>query len=76
MGGSNKPFNLIPICPTHHRHIFIQGETQGIHSVRNLESIQIKHVLESTDGKVLIYTDMYDDKEKAYYFNNNTIIDM
>jgi predicted restriction endonuclease len=75
LGGNNKPYNLISLCPTHHRCIFIETEVHGIHSIKTKVSIEIKQILESTNGRAMIYKDMQDDKERVYYFRSNTIID-
>jgi hypothetical protein len=63
--GSNKNYNLITVCPTHHAKIFIPGELHGQHSKQSVDSIVMIRKLPSTDGEVLEYK--YANEEEVHY---------
>jgi len=72
-GSSNKPNNLIMLCPGHHRAIHVPGETHGHHSTINEDSIAILDVLESNKGKVLRYRKCSDMIIRYYHYHNGEI---
>jgi hypothetical protein len=55
MGGSNKKWNTIYLCPTHHSFIFIPTSKSGIHSIKSKESIIIQGWRITTEGRMLEY---------------------
>jgi len=55
LGGSDKPCNLVYLCPNCHNKVFVPDSTSGIHSFKNNNSIQILGWLSSTSGRVLHY---------------------
>jgi len=57
LGGSNKKFNRIFLCPNCHFKVFIPESKIGLHSIKKDNSIIIKGWLQSTEGKVLNYID-------------------
>ena len=54
-GGSDKGFNRIWLCPTHHTKVYIPEATRGIHTIKGEDSIMIKGWLQSTKGRILEY---------------------
>lgn len=67
LGGSDKSFNRISVCPNCHTRIYVEKSTSGMHSIRNKNSVVLKTWLLSTDGRVLEYIDEYG--ETKYHFN-------
>jgi len=55
---SNKSWNLICLCPSHHTKIYIPSASSGIHTVRGDDSIILKRWMQSTGGRVLEYIDI------------------
>lgn len=74
MGGSDKGFNKVYLCPNHHRKIYVEGCEHGFHSQITIDSIQIINIYKSTDGKVIHYKDVKNN-EYAYYLNKNKIVE-
>jgi len=56
MGGSDKEFNRIFVCPNHHAQIFVPN-SKGVHSIQGADSIIIHGWVRSTGGRLLHYTD-------------------
>lgn len=56
-GGSDKKFNRIMLCPTHHTKVYIPEATNGIHTVKGNDSVILKQWMQSTGGRVLEYID-------------------
>lgn len=52
-GGCNKPKNRVWLCPNHHKRVYIPTELNGIHSVKNENSIIILGWVQSTEGRIL-----------------------
>jgi len=63
--GSNKIYNRIWLCPTHHTKIYIEDAIKGIHAIKGKDSIILIGWLSSTDGKILEYKDI--NNEIKYY---------
>lgn len=61
--GTNDEWNLIYLCPNHHRRIYISG-THGNHSRKSEDSIEINGWKSSTGGKILEYIE---NGEVCYY---------
>ena len=57
LNGSNKDFNRIWLCPTHHTKIYIP-HSNGMHSIKGSDSIILVGWLTSTGGRVLEYKDI------------------
>jgi len=55
LNGSNKKSNKIYVCPNCHTRIYVPGMRNGIHSIKNKDSIIINGWLGSTNGRVLEY---------------------
>ncbi len=55
-GSTNKPNNIIIVCPNCHNKIFSEQSTYGIHSTLTEDSIIIHGWKLTTLGKVLYYT--------------------
>ena len=70
LGGSNKEFNLIEMCPCHHRKIYIEESSSGPHSKKHEDSIVILNVYKSTNGDVLHFKDSKDTEYSYHYYNN------
>lgn len=66
MGGNNKPYNLIPLCPSCHRKVFVPGMKAGHHSIEKEDSIIIYAKLLSTSGIAIEYS-MVNNLDKLYY---------
>ena len=60
--GSNKSYNLISVCPTHHTKIYIPGEEYGSHCKYGEDSIIMIRKLPSTVGEVLEYTRIHEEE--------------
>lgn len=73
LGGSNKKFNLISLCPNHHRQIYVEGAACGIHSIKTKVSIKILQLYETSVGASMHYFDYQDDTEKLLIFNTGEI---
>ena len=56
IGGENKKFNLVMLCPNHHNKIYSQESKRGVHTNKN-DSIKIGGWFMSTNGKALCYID-------------------
>ena len=56
--GSNKRYNRIYLCPTHHTKIYIPESKNGIHSIKGSDSLILIRWLSSTKGKILEYKDI------------------
>ena len=67
---SNK--KVIPLCPLHHKLIYVPEATAGQHSRNTPESIQILNMYKSTEGQTLYYQDYVG--TKYYYFLNSGVI--
>jgi len=48
----------IPLCPTHHKLIYHPEATSGQHSRKFAQSMVVKQVTDSTNGKCVIFEDM------------------
>ena len=57
LNGSDKDYNRIWLCPTHHTKVFVKESRSGIHSIQGEDSIVIIQWMESTQGRVLEYQD-------------------
>ena len=57
LNGSDKDYNRIWLCPTHHTKIFVPKSKSGMHSIKGLDSIVLIQWLNSTQGRVLEYKD-------------------
>jgi hypothetical protein len=68
MGGSDKGFNRLLVCPNCHRKIFVENMEYGVHSVKRPGSIVILTKLQSTAGNVLHYKKC-DDNEEYYWWD-------
>jgi hypothetical protein len=51
LGGSNKRFNRVDLCPNHHNKIYVPDSKQGIHSIKAEDSIILKGWYASSSGK-------------------------
>lgn len=56
--GSDLNWNRIYLCPNCHKRVYIEGSTSGIHSIKNSDSIIIKGLFNSTDGKLYLIESM------------------
>ena len=65
MGGSDKAFNLIELCPNCHARIYVEGIASGQHSVKNKNSVVLLSKMLSTSGLVISYKNV-DDVEVKY----------
>ena len=68
LNGSDKKFNRIFLCPTHHTKVFIPEATRGIHTKKGIDSIIINGWRHSTAGKILEYIDS-DNKNQLLIVN-------
>jgi hypothetical protein len=57
LNGSDKDFNRIWLCPTHHTKIYIP-HSNGMHNIKGSDSIILVGWLSSTGGRVLEYKDI------------------
>jgi len=57
LNGTDKDYNRIWLCPTHHTKIFIPKSKSGIHSIKSFDSIILIGWMSSTNGRVLEYQD-------------------
>jgi 5-methylcytosine-specific restriction endonuclease McrA len=64
MGGSDKKFNLIELCPNCHARIYVEGMTTGIHSIKHKNSIILSDKRLSTGGYVIGYKTIEDNELK------------
>jgi len=55
LGGENKQYNLVYLCPNHHSQIYIPESKQGIHSIIANEAIIIIGWRFTTEGYLLEY---------------------
>jgi hypothetical protein len=67
MGGSNKSFNLLEVCPNCHSRIFVPGATSGIHSKQHDNSFVITRVVLGTSGRLIEYIDCDGDGDIKYH---------
>lgn len=67
--------NIIPLCPLHHKLIYVPESKAGQHSINMPESIQIIQMYKSTDGDVLHYKD-YNGKCFYYFLRTKEIIEI
>jgi hypothetical protein len=68
IGGSDKDFNRIYLCPNHHSKIYIPEAKNGIHTIKGEDSIILLGKFKSTDGIVVEYIDKYGNKK--YFLEN------
>ena len=64
LNGSDKDYNRIWLCPTHHTKIYVPESKSGMHTIKGLDSIILIQWLNSTGGKVLEYNDI---KGNSFY---------
>ena len=57
LGGVNKQFNTINLCPNHHNQIYVPEADKGIHAQKGVKSIQIIGWRLSSAGRLLEYAD-------------------
>ena len=69
LGGSDKHFNRILLCPVHHRCVYVPSAKVGLHSFKREGAIIIQGYMKSTAGKGLIYTNCDDGKEYVYIYS-------
>ena len=62
LNGSDKDYNRIWLCPTHHTKIYVPKSKSGMHSIKGQDSIVLIQWLNSTGGKVLEYNDIKGNK--------------
>lgn len=62
MGGSDKKFNLIELCPNCHSKVYVEGMTYGIHAIKSENSVILIGKLLSTGGYVLEYKHINDNE--------------
>lgn len=65
LGGSSKDYNLIELCPNHHRKIYVPEATSGFHSQCFEDSLIIKEYIQSNLGKIILFEDT--SGNKIYY---------
>lgn len=72
----NTPRNkkIIPLCPLHHKLIYVPEATAGQHSINNPESIQILNKYNSTNGQTLHYQD-FSGKKYFYFLESKEIVE-
>lgn len=58
LNGSDKEYNRIWLCPTHHTKIYVPESKSGMHSCKGRDSIVLIQWLSSTAGRVLEYQDI------------------
>jgi hypothetical protein len=66
--------NIIPLCPLHHKLIYIPESTAGQHSINTPESIQILNKYKSTKGNTVHYQD-FNGKKYFYFVESKEIIE-
>lgn len=71
-GCTNKPKNLIYLCPHHHNCIYVPSETQGKHARVHEESIILVQRLHSNRGPVLEFI-RCSDNLNYFFFKDGTI---
>ncbi len=64
LGGDDRPYNLVDLCPNHHTLVFVPETKAGQHSRKTGESIIIRGWVKSTGGTLLEYVGS--DGELAY----------
>jgi predicted restriction endonuclease len=69
MGGDNKDNNLILLCANCHNKIFISGASKGQHYIKDVNGIEILKRYKSTNGVVLYFRKLKDDKLYFYFYN-------
>ena len=69
---SNK--RTYPLCPLHHKLIFVPESKSGQHSRNTEESIEILNTYKSTNGQTLHYKD-YTGKKYFYFLESGDIIE-
>ena len=57
LNGTDKDYNRIWLCPTHHTKIYVPKSKSGIHSIKSFDSIILIGWMSSTKGRVLEYQD-------------------
>ena len=57
LNGTDKDYNRIWLCPTHHTKIYVPESKSGIHSIKSFDSIILIGWMSSTNGRVLEYQD-------------------
>jgi len=62
LNGSDKDYNRIWLCPTHHTKIYVPKSKSGMHTIKGQDSIVLIQWLNSTGGKVLEYNDIKGNK--------------
>lgn len=62
LGGCDADYNLIYLCPNHHKLIHIPNCNFGIHSISHNDSIVILKIYKSTIGRILEYYNVLDRK--------------
>lgn len=70
MGGTNKPSNLIPLCPACHRKIYVPDCVHGPHSLLRVESAIVMGNLASSQGLVWVFRLVQDGRVICYSPNN------
>ena len=69
-GTSNKPFNMMWLCPDHHRAVYVPGATSGQHAIKNQDSIVIICKRASSQGSALEYERCSDSKGFYYFYKD------
>ena len=54
-GGSNGNMNLVRLCPSCHRKVYIPGNNKGAHAIKAKNYMILKGLRSSTGGYVLEY---------------------
>lgn len=75
-GTSNKKYNLMYVCPEHHRLIFVPGVEKGQHSVKHKDSIIVDGRRDSSNGTSLLYEKVSDGKSYLYFYRNGVTWEM
>lgn len=58
LGGCDADYNLVDLCPNHHKLIYIPNCNFGNHSIKHNDSIVLLKIYKSTGGNILEYYDV------------------
>ena len=66
LGGCDRPYNLVDLCPNCHNRVFVPEARLGQHSRRTEDSIVIRRWVRSSGGMLLEYASL--SGEVGYHF--------
>lgn len=75
-GTSNKGYNLIDLCPSCHRKVYVPGVESGHHSILKSDSIIIEGKRKASTGEALLFHNVSDGKKYCYFYEDGDTWEM